>query len=549
MLHSKPHLFIAIKLWLICWLITGNAYSQSPVYKNYTVNDGLPSQVVYCALQDKEGYMWFGTDAGVSRFDGRHFENFTSNDGLSDNEVLKVFEDSSHRIWFLMANGTISYYLHGKICNSLNEVSLKNVKARRELMSFFEDHDHNLWFGSSGGQLVFLPRKGQSRVLDMDSQKLQGSNSLVYAFQDNMEMMLIVGSSLYSMKDFHLSLIDTTCYINRTTVYVVKEALDSVSTAISFKNGIGEMKDGKISMLLRKEEIPHYELVQRMVIDKEGGIWLFSSNLTTSFFKVSNTGYHQKSYLEGIYVASVFIDNEGSKWFCTVGNGIFKLTKYDDQITLFQGSSFNKEVWSVNIDSKDGIWFGNGTRTLYRIINDSIDLAVDLGNEQYKNGRITRIDFDYLGNVWCTLGNGIVCLRIDAEKKAKIEEVRTIHNLRFFNAKYFRFDRYNQPFFSSNKGIQKIYQVNGKYVFDIYVPEFLDPFAKVFCLYFDNKNCLWYEKFNTLISYDGRKVKKYSELTNQFKSQISSIEGFQDSILVIATYGNGIQFFRDGKII
>lgn len=45
-------------------LICEGLWAQSPVYKNYTVNDGLPSQVVYCALQDHQGYMWFGTDAG-----------------------------------------------------------------------------------------------------------------------------------------------------------------------------------------------------------------------------------------------------------------------------------------------------------------------------------------------------------------------------------------------------------------------------------------------------------------------------------------------------
>ncbi|MEO6168251.1 MAG: two-component regulator propeller domain-containing protein, partial [Chitinophagales bacterium] len=532
--------FFSLWATLTCLIIAERSHAQTPVYKNYTVNDGLPSQVVYCALQDKEGYMWFGTDAGVSRFDGRHFVNFTSNDGLSDNEVLKVFQDSNDRIWFLMANGTISYFLKGKIYTSLNDSSLKKVKTRRELMSFLEDRNHNLWFGSAGGQLIFIPRQGQVRVLDVDSEMFQGSNSLVYAFQDSTEMMLIVGSFLYRMKDFHLSLIDTTCYINKSTVYVVEESLDTTTVAISFKDGIGKIKEGKIIPLLRKENIPNYELVQRMYIDKKEGIWLFASNLTTLFFEKTKNGYYQKaSYLEGIYVASVFIDNEESKWFCTIGSGLLRLTKYEDQIKLFEGNSINKEVWSVNLDKSNRIWFGDGLRKVYRINDDSIDFSIDLGNEHFKIGRITRIAFDNQGYIWCTLGNGVVCLKEQANKKVIIEEVRTLSNLRSFNSKYFRLDRNNQPFFCSNKGVQKIYQINGKYVFDNYIPELLDPFSKVFCLYFDDRNCIFYEKFNMLISFDGEEVKRYSELTTQFKSQISSIEGFQDSILVIATYGNG----------
>lgn len=124
---------------ILLQLLNKQIYSQSPVYKNYTVNDGLPSQVVYCALQDKLGYMWFGTDAGVSRFDGRVFQNFTSNSGLSDNEVLKVYQDSQGRIWFLMLNGTVSYYLMGQVYSGANDLSLANIKTKRELMSFYEE--------------------------------------------------------------------------------------------------------------------------------------------------------------------------------------------------------------------------------------------------------------------------------------------------------------------------------------------------------------------------------------------------------------------------
>jgi ligand-binding sensor domain-containing protein len=49
---------------------------------------------VFCAAQDKEGFMWFGTESGLSRFDGVHFKNFTTEDGLPDNEIIGIFCDS-----------------------------------------------------------------------------------------------------------------------------------------------------------------------------------------------------------------------------------------------------------------------------------------------------------------------------------------------------------------------------------------------------------------------------------------------------------------------
>src|SRR4030095_10622862 len=102
-------------LFLRILILSYNSFGQSPVYKNYTVNDGLPSQVVYCALQDAEGYMWFGTDAGASRFDGHSFQNFTIKDGLTDNEILGMNLDSKGRVWFITLNGKLCYFFKGEI--------------------------------------------------------------------------------------------------------------------------------------------------------------------------------------------------------------------------------------------------------------------------------------------------------------------------------------------------------------------------------------------------------------------------------------------------
>ena len=61
---------------------------------NYNVENGLPSSEVYGVVQDSEGYMWFTTDRGVSKFNGYDFINYTTKDGLIDN-------DAKHHIYQL----------------------------------------------------------------------------------------------------------------------------------------------------------------------------------------------------------------------------------------------------------------------------------------------------------------------------------------------------------------------------------------------------------------------------------------------------------------
>jgi ligand-binding sensor domain-containing protein len=57
------HTFLLLSTYLTA---QNSAYS----WRNYSTNDGLPSPEVYTVIQDSKGYLWFGTDNGVSRFDG-----------------------------------------------------------------------------------------------------------------------------------------------------------------------------------------------------------------------------------------------------------------------------------------------------------------------------------------------------------------------------------------------------------------------------------------------------------------------------------------------
>ena len=56
--------------------------------RHFTVADGLPSNEVYHVFQDSKGYIWFGTDNGVARYNGDEFRVYGDADGLLSNNVL-----------------------------------------------------------------------------------------------------------------------------------------------------------------------------------------------------------------------------------------------------------------------------------------------------------------------------------------------------------------------------------------------------------------------------------------------------------------------------
>src|SRR5882757_2474613 len=99
--------FIALTLFFSL-----KSYSQSNPYFHYSVAEGLPSAETYYIFQDKKGFIWFATDNGVVRFDGKEMELFQTNEGLSDPVVFEFVEDSRERLWFRTLSGRISYFFN-----------------------------------------------------------------------------------------------------------------------------------------------------------------------------------------------------------------------------------------------------------------------------------------------------------------------------------------------------------------------------------------------------------------------------------------------------
>ena len=101
-------LVFAMAVCLVGDLAAGAAGGRS--IRRWQTEEGLPQNSVTCLLQSREGYIWFGTYAGLVRFDGVRFLVFDSErfPGLADNRITALFEDRQGVLWIGHEAGNVT---------------------------------------------------------------------------------------------------------------------------------------------------------------------------------------------------------------------------------------------------------------------------------------------------------------------------------------------------------------------------------------------------------------------------------------------------------
>ena len=111
-------LFLNISLW-----------SQRPPYKEFNVDNGLPSNTVRCVFKYSKGLIWIGTQSGLVRYDGKNFFVFDESTGLVANEVMSIAEDGFGNLWLgTYGKGVVKY--NGK---SFTNYNTSNGLARNKI--------------------------------------------------------------------------------------------------------------------------------------------------------------------------------------------------------------------------------------------------------------------------------------------------------------------------------------------------------------------------------------------------------------------------------
>lgn len=381
-------------------LIVTNAQGADGDYSTtiYNVYSGLPSNSAQVIRQTRDGYVWIGTELGLSRFDGVRFVNFrvANTPELPSSLIRTLLEDKAGWLWIATQRG-LCRYRQGKF----ERVGFEGCPIE----GILQDRRGSIWIATEGqglwefrdGQLVAhagatgMPADPVITMLSIDSHDrlwvgtaghlvwYDGHSARPYdlgaaLFQTVLHVMESAGGDLwfdtnqglFRLRDGEFQRFGTEQGLGREQIRNL--TVDRRGRLLVVMNSLYVMEDGATDRFVRIT-IPGIENTRSVMEDLEGNYWVGSAG--DGIARIRASGFRMVTPEDGIFggnTRTVASDLQGNIWAGLPTTGVARLEPNGHTTVIATGEGTAGEVWSV-LPALDGkVWIG--TRTSLRVWHD-----------------------------------------------------------------------------------------------------------------------------------------------------------------------------------
>ncbi len=167
--HMLKGIFILTVLSL-----TVQAQSPSLRFQHLNIEDGLSNSIVHAISRDKMGFMWFGTEFGLNKYDGYTFTVYQHNNedttSIASNYIVSILEDSYGVFWIGHGVSGIDRFDREKevFTRYKSDPARKGAISNNNVRTIYEDSQKRLWVSTAGGGLNLYNRESDSFVNFLD---------------------------------------------------------------------------------------------------------------------------------------------------------------------------------------------------------------------------------------------------------------------------------------------------------------------------------------------------------------------------------------------
>ena len=387
----------------------GQAQPQNAIqgygHQAWQALEGLPQDSVQTILQTRDGFLWVGTERGLARFDGLHFDVFkgVNAGGIKINYIEVLYESRDATLWIGTRDNGLIRMNNGKFV----AYPTADVSGGEDVTSVQQDRDGSMWIGLKSGGLGHLT----DGKLTMLTTKQGLSSNAIEALLSAADGTLWVATA-----DGGLNHWDG----RRFTVFNVKNGLPSDSISSLFEDaegalwigtnrGLARLKSGEFKLYTTKNGLSSAAILS-LQGDRDGNLWIGTDGgglncLKNGAIRVFNS----EMGLTNNVVLSIAEDTEGSIWIGTDGGGLDQLRKVSFSTYGRESGLSDDYVRTVIGDGASGLWTGtNGGLSHWR----NGKFSSFMGRSGLKNNVVRSLFLDHERALWIgTDGGGASRLR------------------------------------------------------------------------------------------------------------------------------------------
>ncbi len=333
--------FFLLFVILFCLSIKGQ--QKEYIFKNFTQEDGLPSNEAYFVFEDSRHFLWFATDLGVVRYNGSKFEKFN----LPDKVIFKIKEDNKGRIWFFSHTAQLAFFENEK----MQEYKYNKLIAQRiskiNIVDAYIDTNENIFLSSS-----------------LDSNYKISNTGIINSFN---HIYNDINQSQFAIKSTELKNIFFTENLSRRD-FLNQNVPIKITLSDKNKNIIYDIKN-----LIHSSNYSHFGC-----IGTNKYYYFFTANF---IFQLSPEGSFKLRSLPGP-VLCILADKANIR-VGTLKNGSFLLDQNLED--LHDSLLTNKSVTSITKDFEGGLWFSTLESGIFYIKNPKIENVKKLSSSDDDN--------------------------------------------------------------------------------------------------------------------------------------------------------------------
>ena len=375
--HCLTALF-AIALSLMVWADSGELFTSGK----------LSSSLINCIVQDKYGYIWVGTEYGLSKFDGYRFTNYLHNEedttSITDNIISDLLVDKKGNLWIGCAKGLMRYNYE---TNNFSRLQFPDGRKPR-IYSMVESHRGDILLGTAGYGLYSVKNNGIEKTAN--------------------NRFTIKWERAYTERDSDVFF--THIYEDKHH-YLWQSSHLSTFTRFIEKQGKVQRKDFKSPYGAPVAFIQHRP--QAMLIVCMYGIIYYDYRTG----RIADAGYDLGTFKNHVTINNATFDHEGNLYISTSEHGALIIKKGSNKVEQLENSNsnFNLSTAFVNdiIEDKDNnLWIGCYKKGLY-LLNQRQQAfsSWSFSAQNYIIGSsVSSIAPGENGETWCTVQNsGVFC--------------------------------------------------------------------------------------------------------------------------------------------